>query len=257
MHSLKPIVILATKGEIPYILINEIRAHFDNVHIIFEQPETKKTIIKRRAKSLGWLTAISQIGTMIISKIGKRCTYKRSADIITSYGVSNQRPDDANICNVTSINSQECYTIINELQPAVIFTIACRIISKATLQNISCPILNFHAGINPTYRGQMGAYWALAENDNSNFGATVHLVDSGIDTGATLYEKRIKPSHNDNISTYPLLLTAASTEIVISAIEDALSGSMSPKPPMTNRSVLRYPPTIWAWLWHGIRQKVW
>ena len=133
----------------------------------------------------------------------------------------------------------------------------CRLLTPATLQALQCPVINFHAGINPAYRGQMGGYWALVERDRGNFGATVHLVDKGVDTGATLYEKRLKPSPSDTIATYPLLLTAASVDIAVSAIEDALSGSLAPQPPSPGKSVLRFPPTIWTWLWNGLTKRIW
>ena len=56
-----------------------------------------------------------------------------------------------------------------------------------------CPVLNYHAGITPKYRGMNGGYWALATGDAGNFGATVHLVDAGVDTGGVLHQVRGRP----------------------------------------------------------------
>ncbi|MNU07590.1 hypothetical protein D3C72_2532500 [compost metagenome] len=58
------------------------------------------------------------------------------------------------------------------------------------------------------------------------------------------------------MATYPLLLTAASTGIAISAIEDALAGRLDPVQP-TGKSALRFPPTVWVWLWYGIKRNIW
>jgi hypothetical protein len=52
-------------------------------------------------------------------------------------------------------------------------------------------------------------------------------------------------------------LTAASVDIAVSAIEDALSGSLAPQPPSPGKSVLRFPPPIWTWLWNGLTKRIW
>ncbi len=142
------------------------------------------------------------------------------------------------------------------LEPAVIFTISCRLLTAQTLRSLRCPVINF-TPVSTCLSRPDGRLWALVEKDRSNFGATVHLVDKGVDTGATLYEKRLKPSSSDTIATYPLLMTAGSVDIAISAIEDAFSGSLSPQPPSHGRSVLRFPPTIWTWLWNGLTKRIW
>src|SRR5206468_1975891 len=53
-----------------------------------------------------------------------------------------------------------------------------------------------------------GAYWALAENDATHCGVTVHLVDAGIDTGGILAQSQITPTARDNFATYGMLQTA-------------------------------------------------
>ncbi len=61
-------------------------------------------------------------------------------------------------------------------------------LERATLAAIDAPFINYHAGINPKYRGQHPGYWALASDDAENAGVTIHLVDEGVDTGSVLYQ---------------------------------------------------------------------
>lgn len=244
-------------GTNPNVMINALSKHFSDIHVIQEEPETKGTILKRRARRLGWITACGQLGTMVLSRLGKSLAIRRANQIIAEYGLNENLDPQIPITKVGSLNDAECHLAVNALKPAVIFTISCRLLSRVTLASFKCPVINFHAGINPYYRGQMGGYWSLVENDVGNFGATVHLVDAGVDTGATLYEQRLKPSRSDSIATYPLLITAASTDIAAKAIEDALSGSLSPKQPISGASTLRFPPTVWTWLWHGVTRQIW
>jgi folate-dependent phosphoribosylglycinamide formyltransferase PurN len=250
------ILVMTAGGVNPQVMINALAARFPDLHVIEERPETKGEILRRRARNLGWLNATGQMATMIASRLGKKLAERRSEEIIRQFGLSERRDPSMPMTHVSSLNSAECHAAVTELSPAVVFTISCRILSKATLAAISCPVINFHAGINPMYRGQMGGYWARVEEDEKNFGATVHLVDAGVDKGASLHEHRVTPSGADTIATYPLLLTAASTGIAIRAIEDALSGNLRPYRP-TGRSALRYPPPIWTWVRHGITKGIW
>ncbi|MCZ7469757.1 formyl transferase [Agrobacterium sp. O3.4] len=251
------LLVMTAGGVNPNIMINALADRFPDIHVFVEQPESKSVILMRRARRLGWFVAAGQLATMVASRLGKRFTVKRSHQIIAEHGLSAELGDTVPVTRFASLNDEECHRAANQLKPAAIFTISCRLLKPATLQALQCPVINFHAGINPAYRGQMGGYWALVEKDRGNFGATVHLVDKGVDTGATLYEKRLKPSPSDTIATYPLLLTAASVDIAVNAVEDALSGSLAPQPPSPGKSVLRFPPTIWTWLWNGLTKRVW
>ncbi len=250
------IVVMTAGGPNPQVMINALSAYFADVHVIEEQAETKTAILKRRARHVGWTGAFGQMATMMASRLGKRVAAGRASEILRHYGLSADPNPAVPVTRVASLNDAACHAAVTELAPAVILTISCRILSRATLDAAPCPIVNFHAGINPMYRGQMGGYWARVESDEANFGATVHLVDAGVDTGASLYEGRVTPAKTDSIATYPLLLTAASTDIAIRALEDALAGSLQPYRPV-GKSRLRFPPPIWTWLYHGITKGIW
>jgi folate-dependent phosphoribosylglycinamide formyltransferase PurN len=252
----KPIVIVTAGGRNPQILVNAIHARFGSVTVLLEQPESKKLFLKRRIRKLGLITATGQFVTMVASKFGKRFTERRAEDILRDYGVSDAVNPGVSVAEIDSVNSEAAIDHIRKTSPAVVFLVSCRILSASTLAAMPCPVINFHAGINPQYRGLMGGYWARVENDEDNFGATVHLVDAGVDTGDILYQSRVKPSKSDTMHTYPLLQTAASTDIAIRAIEDALSGTLNPVPANGNSRQWYHPP-IWTWLWNGFSRGIW
>jgi len=250
------IVVMTAGGINPQVMINALAKHFPDLHVIEEEPELKGTLLKRRAKRFGWLTAFGQLATMVASRLGKSVAAKRTQEIVRDHGLSADPDPAIPVFHVPSLNDPACHATVTKLQPAAVFTISCRILSPATLAAIPCPVINFHAGINPMYRGQMGGYWSLVERDEKNFGATVHLVDNGIDTGGTLYEKRLTPSRADSLVTYPLLMTAACIDISVQSLEDAVNGSLKPYQPQ-GASRLRFPPPIWTWLYHGIAKGIW
>ena len=71
---------------------------------------------------------------------------------------------------------------IKQFRPDVIIIGFCGLLTQEFLQKVGQNIYNTHPGINPRYRG-FGNIWAFYENDFSNVGYTIHLVDTGIDTG--------------------------------------------------------------------------
>lgn len=93
--------------------------------------------------------------------------------------------------NVESINSPEAQAWMNGCKADMAIANGCSLISQKTINAVGCPILNIHPGINPRYRG-VGNIHAIAENNMSMIGYTIHYVDKGIDTGTIIYINTIK-----------------------------------------------------------------
>jgi folate-dependent phosphoribosylglycinamide formyltransferase PurN len=256
MDKINKIVVITAGGFNPNIVINALAGRYANLAVIQEKPESKWTMVKRRAKIFGWLTAFGQLATMVLSRLGKTMVRRREQEIVRLYGVSGAHNPSIPVTHVPSVNHEDCLVAINALKPDVILSISCRILKADILAALACPAINFHAGINPAYRGLMGGYWALVSNDRANFGSTVHLLDPGVDTGAILYQQRMVPDHKDSMLTYPLLQTAASVEMILKAVDDALNGrlevQMSQGP-----SRLWFNPPVWIYLWNGITRNIW
>ncbi|MDG3575797.1 formyl transferase [Rhizobium sp. YJ-22] len=250
------VVVMTAGGTNPQAVINALAARFPELVVIREQPESKSTLVRRRARRVGWIAALGQLATMVASRLGKSALRRRTQQILAEHGLSAEPNTAVETVHVPSLNDPTCHAAVARLQPAVILTVSCRLLSRQTLSRISCPIVNLHAGINPMYRGQAGGYWALAKGDPGNFGATLHLVDAGVDTGDTLYEVRTAPEKGDSMLTYPLLLTAAAMPLTLRAVEDALEGRLSPHK-AEGTSAMHDNPTIWTWIWNGIAKGLW
>nr|MCU0832565.1 formyl transferase [Rhizobiaceae bacterium] len=157
---------------------------------------------------------------------------------------------------VSSANGADALALIQRLKPDLVFLAGCRMLSKATLAAIPCPVLNYHAGINPAYRGMNGGYFARALGDEANFGTTIHLVDPGVDTGGILRQIRIPVDGRDTILTYAMLMAAHSRSIAIEAVRDVLDGSTQPLT-VDLPSRQHFHPPIWSYLWTGLRKGIW
>jgi len=250
------VMVMTAGGTNPALVINALAKRFPNLRVVIEQPESKWAITQRRAARLGWVQALGQLATMVAARLLRPLARRRIASILASAGVSPVIPPEVPLHQVASINDDETRALVTQFKPSAILLVSTRLMSAATLAAMPCPVINLHAGINPQYRGQMGGYWSLVEEDAGNFGATLHLVDRGTDTGGTLYEVRTLPDRGDFIATYPLLLTVTATDITLQSVQDAVDGRLAPYEP-EGPSALRFPPPIWTWLANGIRRRIW
>lgn len=218
--------------------------------VIREQPIPMKTIMKNRAKKLGWLNVSGQITFgLLLLPIIRKFSVNRKKEVVQKLGLNEAEIPNEKLIEVSSVNSAECIEQLKKINPDVVIVNGCRIISQKVLAAIDAVFINTHEGITPRYRGIHGAYWALANKDYENCGVTVHLVDKGVDTGGILYQAIVKPEKKDNFTTYPYYQTAAGISLMKKAIEDVASGNLNTITPQLE-SKIWYHPTLCQYLWN-------
>ncbi|SDA44639.1 formyl transferase [Mesorhizobium qingshengii] len=257
MEPPKSNIVVVTEGG-PHIwaIINAIADRLGPISVILETPESKKQLLLRRARRQGWISAIGQLGTMVLTRLGKHFFAGHAARMIAEQKLQTEPKPGQSIIPVASANAPECLEAIARLQPGVVLLAGCRMLTRETLSKIPCTVINYHAGITPKYRGMNGGYWALVSDDAENFGTTVLLVDAGVDTGGVLRQTRGKPERGDSISSYALRQAAFSRDICIEAISDVLAGKLATiDTDLPSRQW--YHPTIWFYLWTGLRTGIW
>ncbi|WP_417416967.1 formyl transferase [Hoeflea sp.] len=250
------ILVITAGGAYAWVIINALASRFENLEVALEQPESKGLFLRRRARKVGWVQTAGQFGTMVISRFGKRLAQKRTMEIIAASGAQTELSPEVPVTRVSSANAGDCLDLISARKPDVVVLVGCRMLSKATLAAIPCPVINHHSGINPKYRGLAGGWWARATGDHENYGTTVHLVDAGVDTGDTLYQAFLTPHPRESLLTDSLAMAAGSREIVVRAVEDALEKRLQPKS-SDLPSVQRFHPPIWTYLGTGLFKRVW
>lgn len=250
------ILVLTAGGFNSWMIANHLAARFAFVRVIQENPESKRVLFARRRRIFGLAGALGQLATMIVSRLGKSLAKGRIEQIAAEQALDGEPDSRIPVHRVESLNDPATRALIADLKPSAIVTVSCRILSNATLSALPCPVINLHSGITPAYRGQMGGYWAMVSGDSANFGATVHLVDAGVDTGDVLYQVRTRPTRADSMLTYPTLLTAISADSVAKAVSDVLDGTLAPRP-AEGPSRLWYNVPVWTWLYHGLTKRIW
>lgn len=256
-HGRPPrIAILVAGGPLAAMFVNAVRRHFGDVAVLKEEHESKWAIVRRRARMLGWPQALGQAAFGVLAKLIARSSNARLAEIWHSYNMD-PRPHCGHTWRpVGSVNSPACRQALVAFNPDVVMVYGTRIIKGETLRCVRAPFINYHAGYNPLYRGQHGAYWARTVGDHAHSGITIHLVDEGVDTGEVLYQAVSDFSCRDNITTYQFRQMADAIPLSIRAIEDALAGTLTPKHvPLPSKQW--FMPTLWGYCGTGLRTGVW
>lgn len=250
------ILVITAGGAYAWVIVNALASRLGGVEVALEQPESKSVFLKRRARKIGWFRTAGQFCTMVVSRFGKRFAQARTSQIISANNILTELSPDVPVSPVSSANGADCLELISARMPDVVFLVGCRMLSRATLSAIPCPVLNYHSGINPKYRGLAGGWWARALGDHENYGTTVHLVDAGVDTGAILHQAFLKPDPRETVFTDSLAMAAGSREMVVRAIEDALNATLEPRS-SSLPTVQRFDPPIWTYLKTGLSKGVW
>lgn len=249
------VVFIVAGGELAKRAIKHLSVRFPELVVLQEEPETKLQVIRRRIRLLGPINAFGQILAGFVFRVVARLNMKRAQEIRAS------DPSDANvrtsrIIKVGNVNSARCRRALQLLAPRAVAVYGTRIISQRTLEAVEAPFINYHAGINPKYRGQHPAYWARVAGDDENAGVTVHLVDKGVDTGEIIYQKKIEFASRDNITTYQFVQLATGMALLARAINDVLDDRLQTRS-VALPSKLWFPPTIWQYVWNGTVKGVW
>ncbi|HRD77556.1 MAG TPA: formyl transferase [Hyphomicrobiaceae bacterium] len=251
-----PLVLLVADGRMGAIVANAFADRFDRLVVIVEEPERKSVVIQRRARLLGWPTALGQVANGLLTRVAGRLNRRRFAELDRTYGFRTDFGKGLRIELVSSVNSEACRDLLRRLRPSVVAVYGTRIISRATLSAIEAPFINYHAGINPKYRGQDPAYWALASGDAEHAGITIHLVDQGVDTGKVIAQAPVRFDPRDTIATYQYAQLGVALPVFMHAIGEARSGRVATTT-VDLPSRQWFPPTIWRYLWNGLRRGVW
>ena len=250
------IVLLMTGGPMGWSVANALARRFDNLHLLIEEPEAKWAIVRRRARLLGWPRALGQAAGGVAHKFLARASQSRIDRLCQAQNLLCAPQPEIPAQHVGSVNSEACRAALAALRPAVVAVYGTRIIRLETLRAIAVPVLNYHAGINPKYRGQHPGYWALVNRDAENAGVTIHVVDEGVDTGGVVAQARVDFEPSDNITTYQWRQLVVALPLLQRAIEDAAAGRLEPYR-VNLPSAQHFPPTLWAYAWYGATRGVW
>lgn len=243
-------MILAGAGTSTDVLRNYLHDHgFADVETLMEERHSKVKTIRARWRRHGVVALAGQVAFAFLAlPLVRYAAKSRHSEIMKSYGLRTDKPIDREV-RVQSINDPEVVHRLQERRPQAVIVNGTRIIREHVLSAVDCPYINIHCGITPAYRGVHGGYWALWSGDGGNFGATIHLVDRGVDTGPIARHVRTSFTRDDNFSTYPLVQLAAALPGLLEVLQEVKSGSLNYREARSDAPSRQwYHPTLFQYL---------
>jgi folate-dependent phosphoribosylglycinamide formyltransferase PurN len=252
------IVLLIDNSDLSRIVYHALVKEFHIDAVIREAKISRSTFLKKRLKKLGWRTVFGQIlFAKCIAPLLKRESAQRRAKIMQHYELDESPIPAECVTDVQSVNDSRTIALVQQISPRIIVVNGTRILEEKLLHANDGVFLNTHVGITPLYRGVHGGYWAQVSKDIEHFGATVHKIDKGIDTGDIAAQAFTSVTREDNFSTYPLLQIAIAIPILKQAIQDVLDGELKTISAPPGKSKLWTHPTAFQYLKyrivHGVR----
>jgi methionyl-tRNA formyltransferase len=252
------VVLLAGNSESTRFIYHGVSVAFQISTVIIEKPVSRKKLLKGRIKRIGYLKVFDQlIFQVFLVRILNLFVQTRISELKKKLNLNNDPIPEEKISRQNSVNSEETISLLKNLNPDIVLVSGTRIISRRVLSAIDGIFINSHVGITPQYRGVHGAYWALAKNDPGNCGVTVHKVDSGIDTGAIISQKKISISSKDNFCSYKYLQFAEAIELLKEALASYQKGELEFYEKNSDVSKLYYHPTftgyMFRWIFKGVK----
>jgi len=236
------LLLLGSDHPTTWIVYNRLVREFGLFDAIIEETVPKATLVRNRARKLGWPAVLSQMAFVaLIRPVLYYQSGRRVKQICRMHDMEPHEPMTAAVRRVESINGAEARGLISKSGADVVIVNGTRIIKAQVLASVKAPFINTHQGITPMYRGAHGSYWALHENDAEHCGVTIHLVDEGIDTGNVIAQATVTPEASDTYITYPYLQTAAALPLLSAAVRDAAAGTLNTHVPEGPSAVWYHP----------------
>jgi folate-dependent phosphoribosylglycinamide formyltransferase PurN len=141
------------------------------------------------------------------------------------------RHDDIPYMVVNDLNDPRAVHLLENEAPDLIAFTGGGLLRQDILSIPRIGVLNCHTGVLPHYRGMDVVEWTAAEGnvEKIGFGATLHLMDRGVDTGPILLVRKIEPLSHDSFKTIRARLEVSMVELMAEGIQKLRDNALQPQ----------------------------
>lgn len=129
---------------------------------------------------------------------------------------------------VENHNDDETLSLLNTYKPDYIVLGGTRILKDHIIQTAKSGVLNSHPALLPQYQGLDCVSWAILNGDH--VGATVHMVDMGIDSGPIVLQEVVDYSDCANLGDVRVKVMKKCAELVVKSLIGLEFSSLKPIP---------------------------
>jgi hypothetical protein len=213
---------------------------------------SKRKRVQRMIKESGVVkTALRWAGSAIGSRVASRDQH-----------VLNELFDFAELCDwwknsgitplkVKALNHAESQAALSSLCPDVIVRVSGGILKPQIFSLARLVTLNVHHGQAPLIRGMWSIPWGIIEGREDWIGASVHVIDEGIDTGMILWRGGPQLAPGDTTVDLFFRTHLEAIAALVKILTEFASGNESPSGwpiPKGETSTYRSAASLWDWL---------
>jgi methionyl-tRNA formyltransferase len=118
---------------------------------------------------------------------------------------------------------------LEEMAPDLVVVVAFRILPDEVIAIPQIGAINLHASLLPRYRGAAPIQWAII-NGEGETGVTTFLIDSGVDTGKILLQRRVTIGKDETAGQLHDRLMEVGADLVVETVDGLHEGTVVPVP---------------------------
>ncbi len=129
-----------------------------------------------------------------------------------------------------ALNTIETADVLENQGVDIVLVYGTDLIKPPLIDRFAGRMINMHLGLSPYYRGTATNFYPLLNEEPEYVGATIHLIDPGIDSGSILHHARPEITADDMPHTVGCKAILAGIEKVVQSVNEFEDGCLDPIP---------------------------
>lgn len=227
--SMKLVLLTARGPEHRWVAHHIASAFPDDLQAIVTSGPLARTW-RSRLKSYVRRYSLAQLASRVVARgvdraVGWSRSRQRTVDSLLALPEAEDpfRPELVKV--VPGHNSQECLDLLDRIAPDIVAVYGTGIIRTPVMARARIAALNLHTGVSPRYRGADSSFWTIHNGEPEWAGATVHALDTGVDSGAIFRTVRAGAVPGDDEATLFSKSVKAGADAYVQVIRDVSTGT--------------------------------
>ena len=127
-------------------------------------------------------------------------------------------------------NHPDAIEAMRAMAPEVVLVFGTGLLKRPLLARFPDRVLNIHLGLSPYYRGAGTNFWPLVNGEPEYCGATIHMLDGGVDTGPVIAHVRPEIAASDGPHDIGNKTIVAAASALADAAVTLTRGRLNPVP---------------------------
>ena len=125
-----------------------------------------------------------------VRQLEERLKAEGEKELLGAHGPDPKTWPDVPRLQIPRVNRAEAVEWCRSHRPDVLIVYGTSILKEPMIQVPRLGVLNAHSSVLPHFRGVFSEFWQVFHGDLDHVGVTVHFIDTGVDTGDVVLQRR-------------------------------------------------------------------